>query len=110
MTVRAHGPKNVNLRKRGNTGYDGRVAINWARTMENWGKPCAWSGRMHVRAHGPKNVNARKRERTGYYGHVAKNWAHHGKRVKTMCVAWTDERTGTRAKKREREETGKHVV
>ena len=91
-------------------GYGGRVANNWARTMENRGKQCAWNGRMHVRAHGPKNVNARKRERTGYYGHVAKNWAHHGKRVKTMCVAWTDERTGTRAKKRELEETGKHGV
>ena len=55
-------------------GYGGRVANNWARTMENRGKQCAWNGRMHVRAHGPKNVNARKRERTGYYGHVAKNW------------------------------------
>ena len=78
--------------------------------MENWGKPCAWHGRMHVRAHGPKNVNVRKRERTGYDGRVAKNWARHGKRVKTLFVAWTDERTGTRAKKRELEETGKHGV
>ena len=33
--------------------------------------------------------------------------AHHGKRVKTLCVAWKDTRTGARAKKREREETGK---
>ena len=32
------------------------------------------------------------------------------KGVKSMCVAWTDERTGTRAKKRELEETGKHGV
>ena len=27
-----------------------------------------------------------------------------------MCVEWTDARTGTRAKKREREETGKNGV
>ena len=57
----------------GKNGYGGRVAKNWARTMENRGKPCAWNGRMHVRAHGPKNVNVRKRERTGYDGRVAKN-------------------------------------
>ena len=61
---------------------------------------------MHVRAHGPKNVNVRKREKR-VRGRVAKNWARHGKRVKTLFVAWTDARTGTRAKKREREETGK---
>ena len=45
-------------------GYGGRVANNWARTMENRGKQCAWNGRMHVRAHGRKNVNARKRGTT----------------------------------------------
>jgi hypothetical protein len=92
-------------------GYGGRVANNWARTMENRGKQCAWNGRMHVRAHGPKK---REREETGKNG-VRRPWckklgARHGKRVKSMCVAWTDERTGTRAKKRELEETGKHGV
>ena len=31
MYVRVYGLKNVNLRKRERTGYDGRVVKNWAR-------------------------------------------------------------------------------
>ncbi len=78
--------------------------------MENWGKPCACHGRMHVRAHVPKNVNVRKREKTGRADVLQKTGAHHGKQGKTMCVAWTDSRTGRRGKKREPEGTGKNGV
>ena len=64
MYVRVYVLKNVNVRKREKR-VRGRVVINWARIMENWGKLCACYGRMYVRVYGLKNVNVRKREKTG---------------------------------------------